>query len=49
MLYRGIDHQLRTNEEYIIHLDGEHHLEGESSIARLPMDLITRNCKILSN
>lgn len=40
MVYNGIEHRLRTNEEYTICLDGEHHVEGESSIARLSMDLV---------
>lgn len=40
MVYSGIEHRLRTNEEYIACLDGEHHIEGESSIARLSINLV---------
>lgn len=44
MIYCGSDHRLRTNEDYRIYmcLDGEHHVEGESSIARLSIDLVNQ-------
>lgn len=40
IVYCGVDHKLRTKEEYDIYLDGEHHKEGTSSISRLSMDLV---------
>lgn len=43
MIYKGVDHRLRTNEEYAMCLDGEHHNEGESNIARLPIDLVNQS------
>lgn len=43
MVYSGVDHRLRTNDEYVMCLDREHHSEGESSIARLSMDLVNQS------
>lgn len=43
MIFSGVDHRLRTNDEYIMCLDGEHLSEGECSIARLSIDLVNQS------
>ncbi|EFN71310.1 hypothetical protein EAG_00296, partial [Camponotus floridanus] len=43
MIYSGIDHRLRTNEEYIMCLDGKHHIEDEACISRLSIDLVNQS------
>ncbi|KAM0725808.1 hypothetical protein ACS0PU_008536 [Formica fusca] len=43
MIYSGVNHRLRTNEEYVVCLDGEHHNEDESCIARLSIDLVNQS------
>ncbi|XP_036144963.1 uncharacterized protein LOC114254351 [Monomorium pharaonis] len=43
IVFSGVDHRLRTNEEYIMCLDGEHHKEEECSIVRLSIDLVNQS------
>lgn len=38
MVFRGINHEARTDAEYSLRTDGEHHKEGRCPIGRLPMD-----------
>lgn len=42
MALRGIDHRLRTVEEYTQCLDGEHHKESNSILSRLPIQIPTQ-------
>lgn len=42
MVFRGVDHRPRTNEEYSSRIDGEHHKEGECPLGRLPMNFVSQ-------
>ncbi|KAL7289381.1 hypothetical protein TKK_0016583 [Trichogramma kaykai] len=42
MVFPGIDHPLRSSESYKNKVDGEHHKEGEGSLDKLPIDLVSQ-------
>uniref|UniRef100_A0ABD2X1T5 DUF4218 domain-containing protein n=1 Tax=Trichogramma kaykai TaxID=54128 RepID=A0ABD2X1T5_9HYME len=42
MVFKGVDHPLRSSESYKNKVDGEHHKEGEGSLDKLPMDLVSQ-------
>jgi len=41
MFFMGINHCLQTDDEYA-RLDNEDHHKGQSSLSRLPMDMISQ-------
>lgn len=41
-VFLGINHSLRTDEEYIWILDEDHHKEGESSLSQLPIGIVSQ-------
>ncbi|KAL7290008.1 hypothetical protein TKK_0015739 [Trichogramma kaykai] len=42
MVFTGIDHPPRSSQSYRDKIDGEHHKEGEGSLDRLPIDLVSQ-------
>ncbi|KAL7293236.1 hypothetical protein TKK_0013376 [Trichogramma kaykai] len=42
MVFKGVDHSPRSSQSYRDKIDGEHHKEGEGSLDRLPMDLVSQ-------
>ncbi|KAL7289988.1 hypothetical protein TKK_0015720 [Trichogramma kaykai] len=42
MVFKGVDHPPRSSQSYRDKIDGEHHKEGEGSLDRLPMDLVSQ-------
>ncbi|XP_029171622.1 uncharacterized protein LOC114940985 [Nylanderia fulva] len=47
--YRGIQHRLRTDEEYRNNIDGEHHTESESALHPLGVELPQHHPSIIHN
>lgn len=42
MVYRGIEHEPRTAEEYAARIDGDHHHDRISPLSVLPIDLVSQ-------
>lgn len=41
-IFCGINHSVRTNEEYVACLDEDHHKDGKSPLSELPIGLISQ-------
>lgn len=41
-VFNGVDHPLRTDEEYALCIDEDHHKEGRSPLSALPMGMVTQ-------
>ncbi|XP_070516696.1 uncharacterized protein [Cardiocondyla obscurior] len=41
-IFNGINHSLRTDEEYLTRVDDDHHKEGESPLSLLPIRMVTQ-------
>ena len=42
MIFSGVDHPLRTDEEYHRRVDDDHHKEGPSPLSSLPIGLVSK-------
>lgn len=42
LVFRGINHSLRTDEEYIRCLDEDHHKEGRSPLSLIPIGMVSQ-------
>lgn len=42
IVFSGINHALRTNEEYVRCLDEDHHKDGKNPLTSLPMSIVSQ-------